>query len=46
MFLLLIQMKYFLDLLAQTFAVGRGAMAAMLLLVDISGATSLQSCQL
>ena len=42
MFLLLIQMKYFLDLVAQSLAIGRLAVPAVLLLVDVSGSTSLQ----
>jgi hypothetical protein len=45
MLLLLIQMECFLDLVTQALAIGRVAMAAMLLLVDVAGATSLQSCQ-
>jgi len=40
MVLLLIQMKYFLDLVAQSLAIGRLAVAAVLLLVYVSGSTS------
>lgn len=46
MFLLLIQMKYFLDLVAQSLAIGRLAVAAVLLFIYVSGSTSLQLCQL
>ena len=45
MVLLLIQMKYFLDLVAQSLAIGRLAVPAVLLLVDIAGSATLQPSQ-